>query len=395
MRKRFVAILSLVVLGLAGCLKDNYLPLEFLSLSLDIELREGPLAGQADTVVLYSQASEWKEGEARLHGFVLSDTLPLPSLENHAAIYSWPRLDRDRPYFQKTLLWDSLPEGSYYARAFAVYLLAGRERLAYSEAKQLKANTLLSIKGINFLCEGGQAEVQAVLANRVLNENYRNYGVVYATSPNAFPPLPDNDTRKVNRDSATPFYFSDTLSGMAPGQHYFARAAVQRENGQFIYSNAFSFPFENAVDTDGDGVSDPCDDDDDGDGVPDTEDPAPTYKYICGLDADFDGCDDCSGSGFPDPGHDIPDFDGDGICDSSDNCRITPNPLQLDTDGDGLGNACDPDDDNDGVFDENDPAPTNPFICGQDADADGCDDCSIGVDGFGPLPDAAPGNDGC
>jgi hypothetical protein len=38
------------------------------------------------------------------------------------------------------------------------------------------------------------------------------------------------------------------------------------------------------------------------------------------------------------------DSDNDGIPDTEDNCPLTPNPDQLDTDGDGSGDACDPDD---------------------------------------------------
>ena len=42
------------------------------------------------------------------------------------------------------------------------------------------------------------------------------------------------------------------------------------------------------------------------------------------------------------------DSDGDGIPDSRDNCILVPNKDQLDTDGDGYGNACDADLNNDG-----------------------------------------------
>lgn len=393
MRKRFVLLL-LLAFGMAGCLKDQFRALEFVSISLDIEQKAGPLEGQVDTIVLYGQASEWKNGEVRQHGFVLSPTLPEPTLENHSAIFAWPRLDPDRPLFRKTLLWDSLPEGAYYIRAFAGYLLAGEERLVYSESSMVHVSPMAAVRGVRLMCKAGQAEVEGVFVNRVLNETFSNYGITCSTEPGALPPLPDNGLRLISRGDPNPFFFSDTLRELESGQTYYLRAAIQQEDGEMLYSNALVFLYENK-DTDGDGLKDSCDEDDDGDGVPDSEDPAPQYKFICGRDEDLDGCDDCSGSGFPDPLHDIPDLDGDGICDSADNCRITPNPIQLDTDGDGLGNACDPDDDNDGVIDENDPEPTNPFRCGLDADTDGCDDCSGGVDGFGPLPDANPGADGC
>ncbi|MCH2337357.1 MAG: hypothetical protein MK316_08860 [Pseudomonadales bacterium] len=48
------------------------------------------------------------------------------------------------------------------------------------------------------------------------------------------------------------------------------------------------------------------------------------------------------------------DTDGDGLEDDSDNCASVANAEQLDTDSDGLGNACDDDDDGDGVADTTD-----------------------------------------
>ena len=47
------------------------------------------------------------------------------------------------------------------------------------------------------------------------------------------------------------------------------------------------------------------------------------------------------------------DTDGDGIGDACDNCVNVPNEDQIDTDGDGQGDECDNDDDNDGMFKSN------------------------------------------
>jgi hypothetical protein len=55
------------------------------------------------------------------------------------------------------------------------------------------------------------------------------------------------------------------------------------------------------------------------------------------------------------------DSDGDGIPDADDNCPDDTNNDQTDTDGDGLGDACDPDDDGDGVSDEQDDYPLGRF----------------------------------
>ena len=87
------------------------------------------------------------------------------------------------------------------------------------------------------------------------------------------------------------------------------------------------------------------------------------------------------------------DSDSDSINDELDNCPLTDNPDQTDTDSDGSGDACDLDDDNDGVRDRDDRNDFNPKIC-EDSDSDRCDDCSVGKDQFGLLPDNDPLNDG-
>jgi hypothetical protein len=71
------------------------------------------------------------------------------------------------------------------------------------------------------------------------------------------------------------------------------------------------------------------------------------------------------------------DSDEDGIPSVNDNCPNTPNPDQLDTDNDGIGNDCDPDDDNDGVNDLTDncslTANQNQTDFDQDGIGDVCD----------------------
>jgi hypothetical protein len=68
------------------------------------------------------------------------------------------------------------------------------------------------------------------------------------------------------------------------------------------------------------------------------------------------------------------DFDGDGVADGLDDCPMVANPDQLDTDHDGLGDACDMDDDGDGLADEDDNCPLVPNPDQRDSNGDGVGD---------------------
>jgi hypothetical protein len=93
------------------------------------------------------------------------------------------------------------------------------------------------------------------------------------------------------------------------------------------------------------------------------------------------------------------DQDDDGIADGNDNCPLVANENQLDTDGDGLGDACDSDDDNDSVPDDVDNCPLTANADQDDDDADGIgnvcdsDDDGDGVnDGTDECPDTPAGS---
>ncbi len=101
-----------------------------------------------------------------------------------------------------------------------------------------------------------------------------------------------------------------------------------------------TIPSSDRTDTDGDGIGDSCDDDDDGDGVPDAEDCGPLNPLVGRFNTYYA---DADGDGFGDPNDILRDCvqPAGYVTNNNDNCPSVSNADQMDSDNDGVGNACD------------------------------------------------------
>ncbi len=116
---------------------------------------------------------------------------------------------------------------------------------------------------------------------------------------------------------------------------------------------------------------DACDTDTDGDDIANIDDNCPMTYNPAQDDSDGDGVGDiCDGK----------DTDGDGWIDIYDNCKYVDNPEQSNIDWDSEGDACDSDNDNDEVLDINDNCPTYYNPNQEDSDSNGVGDSCDGTD---------------
>ncbi len=132
----------------------------------------------------------------------------------------------------------------------------------------------------------------------------------------------------------------------------------------------------------GDAFGDACDTDDDNDGVLDGSDNCPFVANATQTNTDVTA-----------------DPPGDALGDACDNCDAVSNPTQLDTDEDGIGDACDGDDDGDGVLDgvDNCPLVANASQTNSDTDSlgDACDNCDLAANASQADADADGAGDAC
>lgn len=182
-----------------------------------------------------------------------------------------------------------------------------------------------------------------------------------------------NNTDMGQTYSTSDDYDNDGLEDDFDNCPWVANSDQKDSDGDGIGDACDNCPFvanADQKDTDGDGIGDVCDPDLDGDGVLNADDncpnvPNPSQTMSCAADGKGDACNPTC------PGAALTDEDSDGVPDASDNCPGTFNPDQKDTNGNGIGDACDPDIDGDGIPNEQDNCPSVANVDQADSDRDG------------------------
>jgi len=182
----------------------------------------------------------------------------------------------------------------------------------------------------------------------------------------------DNDmTHAGGRDDGAPGW-GCVDEGLLPANTWYANWHSLITSGSFGFSG--TVPQDDVWEgTDGDSpTAEPGSDPEDDDGRASDELYEITYAGGGSVDVDMNGNTSCA-------------------------MRAFAMVVEMDTDGDGIYDTIDPDADNDGVLNGDDTDPYDPYVCEDTENSgtgDGCDDCAIGVDQFGALPDNKPLADG-
>jgi Zn-dependent metalloprotease len=194
----------------------------------------------------------------------------------------------------------------------------------------------------------------------------------------------------IGNDKMGQLYFA-TMTNLGSGAHFIDsrnmtvaiadRWALEGTHGFTPFDacqvqNAFAAVELGDGDADCDGTDDNVSGDDtDGDYIPDGRDNCPHVANLGQVDTDGDGQGDACDT----------DSDGDTILDATDNCKLVSNVDQLDVDNDGIGDACD-DGDGDGVIDFEDNCPNISNSDQVDTNHDGQGNaCDTDDDGDGVL----------